>query len=333
MKKQLELVDVLVWIGMVVTVVGAYAFFQVTVGGATPATPAVNQMTDFPLNVLVQAKLQPAMGQAIVDRAGLDRQFAEDIIHGASKLASAVRAAERPSHERVEQVEARAAQMEADHHARVQYVMGRSIVIGTRQGMRAGALSADTLSNSVNGRIIEKAQARGRQMHDAFTKHWQARLGQWIVAAAAQARHSAGHFQERIGQATVDLARIQHVYQTKRAHLQTQFEALTAAARRTAAQPDLLAQAPQADPNWPWALGISTLPQVEVVETRPAPELPVLYFLVASAGFATLLYGWPRLEKPPSSGGRVTVSGGEQKSESVVSGREEQIREQYRKAG
>ena len=95
MKRKFELVDVIVSIGMVATLLGAYAFFQVSVGGAVTVTTAANHMTNPPMNAMVQAKLQPAMGQAIVDQAMLERQFAADMNRGASNLASAIRAAER----------------------------------------------------------------------------------------------------------------------------------------------------------------------------------------------------------------------------------------------
>lgn len=320
MKRKFELVDIMVSIGMVATVLGAYAFFQIPDGGAVSVTTAANHMTNPPMKALVQAKLQPAMGQAIVDQAMLERQFAADISRGASKLYSATRAAERESSGGLDKIEARAAQFEADHKARVQYVMGRSIVTLTQQGMRAGALSADNLSNSVNDRIIENAQAMGMKMHEAFAKNWQPRLGQWIVVAAKQERRYAGHVQERIGQATVDLASAQHAYQTKRAWLQTQFRALTAAAARTAGQPDLFARLPKAALNWQWALSIPNMPQMEVVEARTFPEIPSTYLMVASVGLVTMFFFG------------LTLPRGGRKAEAMTHRMEERKQERYQKA-
>ncbi|UCE63820.1 MAG: hypothetical protein JSU59_01280 [Nitrospirota bacterium] len=320
MKRKFELVDIIVSIGMVATLLGAYAFFQVSVGGAVTVNTAPNHMTNPPMNALVQAKLQPAMGQAIVEQAVLERQFAADMNRGASNLASAIRAAERQPRGGLDQIDARAAQIEAEHTARVQYVMGRSIIMLTKQGMRSGALSTDNLSNSVNDRIIESAQERGRKMDRAFAKNWQPRLGQWIVAGATQERRYAGHVQERIGQATVDLASIQHAYQRKRAGIQTQFKALTAAAARTAEQPDLFARLPKADPNWQWALGIPNMPQVEVVEARTASEIPFTYLMAASAGLVAMFFFG------------LTLPRGNRNPEPVVHRMEERKQERYRKA-
>jgi hypothetical protein len=186
--------------------------------------------------------------------------------------------------------------------------------------MRAGALSADNLSNRVNDRIIENAQAMGMKMHEAFAKNWQPRLGQWIVAAAKQERRYAGHVQERLGQATVDLASTQHAYQTKRAGLQSQFKALTAAAARTEGQPDLFARLPKAPTNWQWALGIPNMPQMEIVEARTFPEIPSTYLMVASVGLVTMFFFGLTL---PHAG---------RKAEAVAHRMEGRKQERYRKA-
>jgi hypothetical protein len=320
MKRTFELVDLMVLIGMGATVFGAYAFFQVTNSSAVSISAEANHGTNHRIQALVQAKLQPAMGQAIVDQALLERQFAADISRGARKLTSATRATEGHPHRGLDQIEAWAAQMEAEHKARVQYVMGRSIVRLTQQGMRAGALSADNLSNSVNDRIIENVQAMGMKMHQAFAKNWQPRLGQWIVAAAKQERRYAGHVQERLGQATVDLASTQHAYQTKRAGVQAQFRALTAAAARIEEQPDLFARLPKANLNWQWALGIPIMPQDEVMEARIFPEIPSTYLMVASIALVTMFFfGW-------------TLPGGGQKVEVTAHPMEGRKQARYRKA-
>ncbi len=320
MKRKFEVVDVIATIGMVATLIGAYAFFQVSDGRAVTVNTTGHHMTSPSMTALVQAKLQPAIGQAIVDEAKLERQFATDMIRGSRKLASAKRAAKR-HREWVDKIVVRAAQLKAEHEARVQYVMGRSIIMLTKQAMRTGALSTDNLSNHVNNRIIQKAQEKGRKMERAFAKNWQPRLGQWIVAAAKQKSSYAGHMQERIGQATVDIASIQHAYQTKQVELQTQFNALTAAAARTAEQPKLFARLPKNDPNWEWALSITHMPQVEALETRTASEIPFTYLMVASVGLVTMFFVG------------LTLPGGGRKVEVITHRREESKQARYRKAG
>ena len=320
MKRKFEIVDIMVSIGMVATVLGAYAFFQVSDGSAISVTTATNHMTNAPIKALVQAKLQPAIGQAIVDQAILERQFAADMSRGAGKLASAVRAAERQPGGGMDKMDARAAQMEADHKARVQYVMGKSIVRLTKQAIRAGALAADNLSNRVNDRIIENAREIGKKMEYSFAKNWQSRLGHMIVATAKNERRYSRHMQARMGQATVDLAGIQHAYQTKRAGLQTQFKALSAAAGRTSEQPDLFARTPHANLNWQWALGISGMPQVEGMGAPAYSETPFTYLIVASVGLVAMFFFG------------LMLSHGSRKSEAVIYRMDNRKSESYRRA-
>ncbi len=320
MKRKFELVDVIVSIGMVATLLGAFSFFQVNHGGAVSVTKAYNHMTNPSMSVLVQSKLQPAMGQAIVDQAMLEWQFATDLNREASNLAAAIRAAERRTRGGLDQIETRAAKIETEHTARVQYVMGRTIMVLTNQGMRAGALSIDNLSNSVNDRIIKAAQERGRKMDSAFAKNWQPRLGQMIVQAAKLEGRVSERAQERIGQATVEMASSQHAYQTKRAGIQTQFKALMAAAARTEGQPDRFSRLPQNDVNWQWAMSIPNMAQMEMVEARTLPEIPLNYLMLASVGLVTMFFFG------------LTLPRGGRKAEAVVKRMEDRKQKRYRKA-
>jgi hypothetical protein len=320
MKRKFEFVDIMVSIGMVATLVGAYAFFQLGDGRAVTVNTTDNYMTNPPMNALVQAKLQPAIGQTIVDQARLERQFAADVSRGAGQLASAMRAAERPAGRGLDEIEVWAAQMEADHKARVQQVMGRSIISLTQQGMRSGALSADSLSNSVNDRIIETASKMGRKMEKAFARNWQPRLGQMIVATAKQKRRYTDHMQERIGKATVALASAQYAFQTKQSGFETQLKALTAAAERNAAQSEIFARLPKENLNWQRALGIPHMPNWAVVESQTSPGMPVTYLILATVGLVTMFFfglTWPRHGR---------------KIELVGHGREGMESERYRKA-
>lgn len=292
MNRKFELMDVIVAIGMIATVLGALAVFQASYGGVVAVTTSAKSVINPPMEAAVQAMLQPAMGQAIVDQAILEREFAADMIRGASKLASAAQGAEHHLTGGLDTIQERAAQFESDHKSRVQYVMGKIIVTLTGQGMRAGALTADTLSNPFNNRIISTAKAMGRNMEEAFAKNWQPRLGQWIVALAEREQAYAAHMQERIGQATVDLASLQHAYQTERTGLQSQVKALTAAAVRTEAAADRVAHVSMADINLQKALGFPNIYQLEVVGSRTYPEIPFVFLLVACAGlFMMFLVG------------------------------------------
>ena len=309
MNRKIEFIDILVAIGMVATLLGGYLVFKASYGGVLAVTIPTQVGTNPPMNVMVQSMLQPAMGQAIVDHATLERQFAADVSQGASKLYRATAVASQTPLEGLDTIEARAAQFQADHGAQVQYVMGKTIVTLTGQGIRAGVLSAENLSNKFNDRIIATAQALGTLMEEQFAKNWQPRLGEWIVAAAKRERQYAGHVQERIGKQTVKLASIQENYLTKRATLQNQFQALTAASVRTDAQADLFARLARSEVNLQQALGIPAMPEMEIVQARTLPEIPFGYMVAAFGGLVVIfLAGFTfsnRREEPESLDARI----------------------------
>ena len=281
MKRNLEVIDILVAIGMVATLLGGYLLFMASYGGAfavaTPNTPVNNP----PIQLMLQSMLQPSMGQAIVGQAMLEDQFASDVIRGSSKLYKATLAAGHHPIGGLDTIETRAAKFEADHAGRVQFVMGRTIVNLTSQGMRAGVISADNLSNRFNERLIATAKSLGDLLESQFAKNWQARLGHWIVEAGKRENRYAGHIQERIGQATVGLATTQNDYLTKRTEHQIQFNALVTASARTDAQSYPLARLVGADMNLQRALGVTSMPEIEIVEAGTLPEVPFGYLIAA----------------------------------------------------
>ena len=304
MNRKLEFIDILVAIGMVSTLLGGYLVFKASYGGALAVTTPIQVGTNPPMKVMVQSMLQPAMGQAIVDHATLERQFATDISRGASKLYRATLAADQRPLGGLNTIEARAAQFQAEHDAQVQYVMGKTIVNLTGQGIRAGVLSADNLSNKFNDRIIATSQSLGNRMEEQFAKNWQPRLGTWIVAAAKRERQFAGHVQERIGKETVALVSLQEHYLTKRAALQNQFQALNAASSRTDAQTNLFARLARSEVNLQQALGIPVMPEMEVVEARTLPEIPFGYMVAAFAALVVIFlagFTFPRGRQEPES--------------------------------
>ncbi|GJL54014.1 MAG: hypothetical protein NPIRA02_11460 [Nitrospirales bacterium] len=304
MNRKLEIVDILVAIGMVATLFGGYLLFKASYGGSLAVTTSTQTAPHPPLKLMLQSMLQPAMGRAIVDGTILEHQFATDITQKAKKLARATAAATHTPIEGLDTIKAQAAQFKADHDAQVQYVMGKIIVNLTRQGVRAGVLSADNLSNKFNDRIIATAQAMGNLMNKQFAKNWQPRLGQWIIAAAQREQHFAGHVQEQIGKQTVELASTQHRYLTKSAEIKNQLGALTAAAVRTEAQPsNQFARFTRPEVNMQQALGIQSMPEMEVIEARAFPEIPFGYMIAAFAGLIVVFllgftFSAPRQRQP-----------------------------------
>lgn len=290
MKRKLELVDLLVTIGMVATVFGGYMFYQASYGGTVPVMTPSQTTTNPPIQLMVQSMLQPEIGQAIVNQATLDRQFATNVSRDARNLYRASLAAEHHPINGLDTIEARATRFQANHAAQVQYVMGKTIVNLTGQGMRSDALSADNLSNKFNDRIITTAKGMGDFMAATFTKSWQPRLGEWIIGAANKERRFAGHTQERIGQGIVDLATTQREYLFKSANTQNQLHTLTAAAARTETQPKQFSFVGRGDGNLQKALGVQSIPSIDVGTREALPEIPFSYMFVAFIGLAIVFY-------------------------------------------
>ena len=107
--------------------------------------------------------LQPAIGQAIVDQALLERHTNRSIAESASEWNRATMAVQdlqsRPGGP-YGYVIRTAIVGPAMHSARVQEVMGRSIVNFTRRGVRSGVLSGEPVS-AYNADMIRKTEAMG----------------------------------------------------------------------------------------------------------------------------------------------------------------------------
>ena len=286
MNRKLEIVDILVAIGMVATLFGGSLLFMVSYGGAWGIFTST-QSGNPPTKLMVESMLQPALGQAMVDHATLEQQFAADVSRGATKLYRAALAAEHKPVGGLDTIKSQAAQFRANHAAQVQYMMGKTIVNLTGQGVRAGVLSGDNLSNTFNDRIIATAKTIG-DVEEQFNRNWQSRLGQWIVAAALREHRFAGHVQERIGKETVKLATIQHDYLTNRAGIRNQLATLTTAAARSKAENNRFAQLGRGDVSGQSTLGSSGISEMGVSKTRTFQEIPIRYMVVAFAGLIVI---------------------------------------------
>lgn len=290
MKRKLEFTDVTVAIGMVATMFGGYLLYQASYGGAFPTMTPSDVMTNPSIKTMVQSRLQPALGQTIVDQTTLERQFAHDITRGTSRLYRASVAAEHHLIGGLNTIESRAAKFQADHSGRVQHMMGQTIVTLTSRGMRAGVLSAENISNPSNDRIIARTKAIENFLESTFAQRWQARLGQWIVEAATKEWQFAGRLQERMGQGIVDLASAQGSYLAKSAENQNQLQSLTAAATRTETQNNQFIRLVGSAANLQKTLGVKGTPGVEVVEARTLPEIPFTYMCIALLGLGIVFF-------------------------------------------
>ena len=245
MGRKYDLVDVVVAIGLVATLFGGYLLVTAADGfWQAPIAPAVNMtiVTHDPSTGMQY--LQPVLGQAILQDILLDREAGTALSSSAMELNRAVSESQLLSTTLLSPLvlaELRAFGQEADHRARMQYVMGRSVVNQTRRGLASGALSAGRYADEFNAALIERAELIGQRMHDQFESTRQATLGRSIIEAIQEEDRMASAVQERIGRAVVQVTQAQEGYVEAKAAGQVQLASAMSAAVRTDALVDRLA--------------------------------------------------------------------------------------------
>jgi hypothetical protein len=177
-------------------------------------------------------------------------------------------------------------ELDADHDARVQYILGRSIFVFTERGVRSGLLSPMLIDGPYNQRMITLTQARAQQMDAAYQEGRQPMLGRMIVAVA-QAAHETMRFAERIqdslGRAIVQIASLQEESQAK-AEAQTQLALLIVASIHTEEVAERFGSLVKAE--------TSTQPVSTVFsEPRTWPEIPTGLLVAGSIGLIGLFWG------------------------------------------
>ena len=272
-------VDIIVGVGMCAILFGALLLFMAADGTyQVPGPQALSYQEDTGFQVGMNW-LQPVLGQTVVDEALFERRTNQLLAQSISEWNRATVAehdfrsfAGNP----FGAVRQQADTMPADHQARVQGVMGRAIVNGTRRGIGSGALSADLYLSDYNSQMIRTVEMRGQHLDQEFTSTWQAMLGRNIVDAFQRYQERAAVNQERIGTALVHLAQIRQAADEGRAAIQSQLASLVVAAVRTQALSDRLTL----------LAAIQSFPEdTRVASTEPAslPEIPVGF--LAAAGF------------------------------------------------
>jgi hypothetical protein len=245
MGRKYDLVDVVVAIGLVATLFGGYLLVTAADGfWQAPIAPAVNMtiVTHDPSTGMQY--LQPVLGQAILQDILLDREAGTALSSSAMELNRAVSESQLLSTTLLSPLvlaELRAFGQEADHRARVQYVMGKSVVNQTRRGLASGALSAGHYADEFNAALIERAELIGQRMHDQFESTRQATLGRSIIEAIQEEDRMTSAVQERIGRAVVQVTQAQEGYVEAKAAGQVQLASAMSAAARTDALVDRLA--------------------------------------------------------------------------------------------
>lgn len=279
-------IDVIVGVGMCAIVFGALLFFFATTGTfqVAPISYApLEQPTGLQAGV---AMLQPTLGQAIVERAILERRTN----HG---MAGAIRewnkATMAEHHLRsipggpFGTVLHDAATVPALHAARVQAVMGREIVNFTKRGVQSGLLSADRYRSRHNARMIHRSDARAQRQDIEFTSTWQATLGHRIVEAAQNYRHLSASVQEQLGRAILHMTYLQATLEESRAQNEYQLASLIVAAVRTDALADRIVQLAAAEST-------PAKPVMVSQNTASLPQIPAGVLAAAALGLVAIFF-------------------------------------------
>lgn len=240
MRRRLEPIDLVVAVGVFATVLGGYFLYMATNGvleAATAETSAVARVDSSLIDPMEAMEwVQPALGQAIVDHALLERRAAEEMTRVATRLNRSTLAGYRLQTSPnwvIDRIRSYANAVERDHIARVQYVLGRSIVAFTGRGVRVGVLSPDQLEGDFNRRMIEIAEATGARMEDSYRQMREPMLGWAIVAASRDSFELAGRVQERIGAAVVQVAMAQENLHEAMGRVQEQLASVALASIHT----------------------------------------------------------------------------------------------------
>ena len=245
MGRKYDLIDVMAAIGLVATLFGGYLLVTAADGfWQAPIAPTMHTAIVASDPSAGMQYLQPVLGQAIVQDLLLDREAGAALSASAIELNRAVSESELMSTTLLSPLvlaELHAFGQEADHHARMQYVMGKAVVNQTRRGISSGILSADQYAGDFNTNLIRTAELSGQRMHDQFEATRQATIGRSIVDAIQDEDRMTSAVQERIGRAVVQVTQAQENYAEAKADRQIQLASATVAAMRTDALMDRLA--------------------------------------------------------------------------------------------
>lgn len=280
-------IDVIVGVGMCAIVFGALLLFVAATG--TFQTPLAYTPIEEPMGIEAgMTMLQPALGQAIVERAILEQRMNQGMAEAATEWNRATLAQHNlqslpggPFGEVLRE----AATIPENHAARVQTVAGRAIVNFTKRGIRSDMLSADQYFSLYNDRMIHMTEAREQRMDQEFDSTWQANLGRAIVETAQNYERLGASIQERLGQAIMQLTHLQATMEEGWAKNQYQLASLVVAAVRTEALADriqLLA-----------AIESTPTSTVMTASQEPAtlPQIPMGVLIAAAMALVAIFFG------------------------------------------
>jgi hypothetical protein len=291
MRRTYEPVDVMALLGLVALLVGAYLLFTTPAIGAVQESAESNGAPMMERGTEIMAAMywvQPALGEAIVEKALLERGLSRSMATAVGELNRALQRRDRIERHPLAYLEAIAAQdamIEANHVARVQAVMGRSIVDWTQWGVRAGLMPLTQQADAYTSRMIGKTYAWSMTLDDEFDAARQVNLGAAIVEAGRDWAAYAADTEERLGRAIVQVVKVQDEYAQALARNQEQLAALVSAVARTEARADLFARLMQLDPV-PSPVSFAAAEPISL-PSRPSTMLVALWS--GLAGFAVFL--------------------------------------------
>ena len=238
MQRRFEFMDLVVAVGLFATIVASGLLLMAANGMQirTGGWGSIGQPTD---NLAGMDLLQPVLGQAIVDHALLERNHVKAAAAASTQfdgLALERNQWQDSPYGYLDSITTGASWAEADHAARVQTVMGRSIINFTRRGVRSGLWSSVERAAHDNTHMIGVTEAMGQKMDSAFVTNWQPNIGRGIVAATQESEKRLTVRQERLGTAILEMATVQEVYEPVRAANQEQLGSATVVATMTGLQ-------------------------------------------------------------------------------------------------
>ncbi len=287
MGRKYDVVDVVAAVGLAATLFGGYLLLTAADGFWQPPSPPISVSTSASdISVGIQY-LQPVLGQAMVEGFIRDRDAAATLSATSQELDRAVDAYQRLSTTLLSPLalaELTAMGQATDHEARVQYVMGRSIVNATRRGIRSGILSATDYVNGFNDGAIRTAQTLGQYMDEQFNLGRQAMLGRMIVDTVQEEARLDAAAQERIALAVIRQAAAESAYEEATAAGQIQLASATVAAIRSNALEERLDRLAMLDA----AAGGET---PAVAHSQVTPQIHYGFLMVACLGLIALFVG------------------------------------------
>lgn len=274
MQRRYELIDVVVAIGLFATIAASGLFFM-TANGMVSVSLSGQEVREHPTGKGDGMQwLEPVLGQAIVDQSLLERHNTKVMLAAVTELNGVTGEHMRWQNSPfgyLDSIKTSAARAETDHAARVQAVMGQSIVNFTRRGVRSDVLSSEGDILDFNTRMIDRTDALGQRMNAEFLANWQPNLGRAIVVASQDSAKVSALRQERLGAAIAQLTIVQTIYEAFRATIQEQLGGATLAAIQTESQAVLSGQGRPIQ-----------FPAVTVAALQSWPDLPMSTIVVAS---------------------------------------------------